>query len=75
MNAANEEAVSAFLNGRICLTEIPEVIETVMNGHSNQPATDIQTILEADHEARQAAAATIEILSSHKETQNAQVLS
>src|SRR6185369_1322680 len=42
MNAANEEAVSAFLNGRICLTEIPEVIETVMNGHSNQPAKDIQ---------------------------------
>jgi 1-deoxy-D-xylulose 5-phosphate reductoisomerase len=75
MNAANEEAVSAFLNERICLTEIPEVIETVMNGHSNKSAKDIQTILEADHEARRAAVATIEILSSHKETQNAQVLS
>jgi 1-deoxy-D-xylulose-5-phosphate reductoisomerase len=75
MNAANEEAVSAFLDERICLTEIPEVIEAVMNGHSNQPAKDIQTILEADHEARRAAVATIEILSRHKETQNAQVLS
>jgi 1-deoxy-D-xylulose-5-phosphate reductoisomerase len=62
MNAANEEAVSAFLNERICLTEIPEVIETVMNGHSNQPAKDIQTILEADHQARDAAIATIEKL-------------
>lgn len=64
MNAANEEAVSAFLNERICLTEIPEVIETVMNAHSKQPATDIQTILEADHEARRAAVATIEKLAN-----------
>jgi len=64
MNAANEVAVSAFLNERICLTEIPEVIETVMNGHSNQPAKDIKTILNADHDARQAAVATIEKLAN-----------
>ena len=64
MNAANEEAVSAFLNERICLTEIPEVIETVMNVHTNQPAKDIQTILDADHEARRAAVATIEKLAN-----------
>jgi 1-deoxy-D-xylulose-5-phosphate reductoisomerase len=62
MNAANEEAVSAFLGERICLTEIPQVIETVMNAHSNQPAKDIQTILEADHHARLAAVETIEKL-------------
>ena len=62
MNAANEEAVSAFINERICLTEIPQVIETVMNQHSNQPAKDIQTILEADHHARLLAVATIEKL-------------
>ena len=62
MNAANEEAVSAFLNERICLTEIPAVIETVMNDHSNQPAKDIETILAADHDARRAAVATIEML-------------
>ncbi len=60
MNAANEEAVSAFLNERICLTEIPQVIETVMNGHENQPASDIETILAADHDARHAATAAIE---------------
>ena len=74
MNAANEEAVSAFLNERICLTEIPEVIETVMNGHSNQPAKDIQTILEADHQARQAAAAPSRNY-RHKDSPNAQMLS
>jgi 1-deoxy-D-xylulose-5-phosphate reductoisomerase len=71
MNAANEEAVSAFLNERICLTEIPQVIETVMNDHRNRPANDIQTILETDHQARLAAIATIETLSGHKEPQNA----
>jgi len=60
MNAANEEAVAAFLNERISLTEIPQVIESVMNDHSNQPAKDIETILTADHEARLAARVTIE---------------
>lgn len=66
MNAANEEAVAAFLNERICLTEIPQVIETVMSRHSNQPARDIQTILAADHQARNEAAAAIEEIFSHK---------
>ena len=71
MNAANEEAVAAFLNERICLTEIPEVIEAVMNQHSNQPARDIQTVLAADHQARHAAAAAIEEIISHKKAQKA----
>ena len=71
MNAANEEAVAAFLNERIRLTEIPQVIKEVMDSHSNQPATDIQTILDVDHEARLAAAAIIENL-SHKEAQKTQ---
>ncbi|HEX7772062.1 MAG TPA: 1-deoxy-D-xylulose-5-phosphate reductoisomerase [Pyrinomonadaceae bacterium] len=68
MNAANEEAVAAFLDERIGLTEIPEVIEVVMNQHSNQPAKDIQTILAADHQARHEAVKII----SHKEAQKAQ---
>jgi len=63
MNAANEEAVSAFINERICLTEIPQIIEIVMEEHSNQPAKDIQTILDADHHARLAALAVIGKLS------------
>ena len=60
MNAANEEAVSAFLDERICLTEIPLIIESVMDKHRNQPARDIETILEADRGARLAALAAIE---------------
>lgn len=60
MNAANEEAVGAFLDERICLTEIPLIIESVMGEHTNQPARDIETILEADRAARLAAHAVIE---------------
>lgn len=60
MNAANEEAVSAFLDERICLTEIPQIIAFVMDEHTNQPARDIETILEADRAARLSALAVIE---------------
>jgi 1-deoxy-D-xylulose-5-phosphate reductoisomerase len=62
MNAANEEAVSAFIGERICLTEIPQIIESVMNDHSNEPAKDIDTILQADRDARLSAASAIERL-------------
>jgi 1-deoxy-D-xylulose-5-phosphate reductoisomerase len=62
MNAANEEAVGAFIEERIGLTEVPHVIEAVMNGHSNQPALEIETILEADRYARLAALSEIEKL-------------
>jgi 1-deoxy-D-xylulose-5-phosphate reductoisomerase len=62
MNAANEEAVRAFIEERICLTEIPLVIEAVMDCHSIQPALDIDTILEADRSGRLAAGFEIEKL-------------
>lgn len=64
MNAANEVAVSAFLEERICLTEIPEVIEAVMNGHVNKPASDIETILEVDRLSRAAALKHVESVSN-----------
>lgn len=60
MNAANEEAVAAFLDERICLTEIPQVIEAVMDGHSAVPVLDIDTVLDVDRMARLRAAAEIE---------------
>jgi 1-deoxy-D-xylulose-5-phosphate reductoisomerase len=59
MNAANEEAVSAFIDQRISLTEIPQVVETVMNSHVIQPADSIETILDADYRARLAASEVI----------------
>ncbi|HEU4766670.1 MAG TPA: 1-deoxy-D-xylulose-5-phosphate reductoisomerase [Pyrinomonadaceae bacterium] len=60
MNAANEEAVSAFLDERICLTEIPHIIESVMDAHTKQQALNIETILDADRTARLVALAEIE---------------
>jgi 1-deoxy-D-xylulose-5-phosphate reductoisomerase len=60
MNAANEEAVAAFLDERICLTEIPLVIETVMNSHVSKPVDSIQTVLEVDQWARSSAVAEIQ---------------
>jgi 1-deoxy-D-xylulose-5-phosphate reductoisomerase len=63
MNAANEEAVEAFIDSRICLTDIPQVIKTVMEGHSVKPLSDIDTVLEADRAARVKALAVIETLS------------
>jgi 1-deoxy-D-xylulose-5-phosphate reductoisomerase len=52
MNAANEEAVQAFIEERICLTDIPRVIEAVMDNHDTQPASQLSRVLEADESAR-----------------------
>jgi 1-deoxy-D-xylulose-5-phosphate reductoisomerase len=52
MNAANEEAVRAFIEERISLTDIPVVIEAVMDNHHTQPANELATILGADRAAR-----------------------
>ena len=60
MNAANETAVQAFIEERICLTDIPLVIEAVMDKHHNQPANELATILQADQSARVSALAEIE---------------
>jgi 1-deoxy-D-xylulose-5-phosphate reductoisomerase len=52
LNAANEEAVKAFLSERICLTEIPQVIEEVMDQHDTQIVDNLDTVLAADAAAR-----------------------
>lgn len=66
MNAANEEAVQAFINERICLTDIPLVIESVMNQHQIQPATELSTVLETDSSARVLARQEIEKFATSK---------
>jgi len=62
LNAANEEAVKAFIEGRIYLTDIPRVIELAMDQHTTRPALDLETVLNTDREARLAAHAEIEKL-------------
>lgn len=55
MNAANEVAVEAFLEGRIGFLQIAEVIERVMDGHASHPLRSIDEVLEADRYGRNAA--------------------
>jgi len=63
MNAANEEAVHAFIDERLALTDIPRVIESVMNQHQTLPATNLDAVLDADRTARAAANSIIDTLS------------
>jgi 1-deoxy-D-xylulose-5-phosphate reductoisomerase len=64
MNAANEEAVQAFIDERIAFPDIPRVIEEVMNRHQTTPVTDLEAVLAADSGARSLARSVIENLTS-----------
>jgi 1-deoxy-D-xylulose-5-phosphate reductoisomerase len=55
LNAANEEAVSAFLDGRIPFPAIPEAIAEVMDAHPPAAVARLSDVLEADAWARQQA--------------------
>lgn len=55
LNAANEVAVAAFLDGGISLASIPQVIEAVMNEHATEPLESVEQVLAADKWARQSA--------------------
>ena len=55
LNAANEIAVAAFLQRRIGFTDIPVIIEQVMNCLPVEPVKDLEHILSADQQARLAA--------------------
>ena len=52
MNAANEAAVSAFLQGKITFLQIEDMIEHVMQTHNNIQNPDLETILTVDKETR-----------------------
>jgi 1-deoxy-D-xylulose-5-phosphate reductoisomerase len=58
LNAANEVAVGAFLDGRLAYLGIPEVVERVLDAH--EPiAPSLEGVLEVDAWARERASATI----------------
>ncbi|HKO35346.1 MAG TPA: 1-deoxy-D-xylulose-5-phosphate reductoisomerase [Pyrinomonadaceae bacterium] len=59
LNAANEEAVRAFIEERINLTDIPRVIEAVVAQHARCEADSLEAVLKADASARAAAAAAV----------------
>ena len=54
-NAANEEAVAAFLAGRIPFGRIAETIERVLDTHRREPVRDLETVRAADRWARERA--------------------
>jgi 1-deoxy-D-xylulose-5-phosphate reductoisomerase len=52
MNAANEEAVAAFLEHRIPFPAIAETIAEVMDGHAGVGTVGLNEVLDADRWAR-----------------------
>ena len=52
MNAANEIAVEAFLDGRITFLAIPNLIERVMDAHLPETLSSIADVLEIDRWSR-----------------------
>ena len=60
LNAANEVAVHAFLNGRLPFLGIPAVIEETLSRLPAQPVRAFESLYDADHEARAVAGELIE---------------
>lgn len=55
LNAANEEAVAAFLTGAIGFLDIPAIIRKVVDAHTKEEVTDIEVLDEAQSWARRRA--------------------
>jgi 1-deoxy-D-xylulose-5-phosphate reductoisomerase len=54
LNAANEVAVAAFLDGRITYLDIAPLVEDALDDVDGRPAQDLAELIEADGEARRA---------------------
>ncbi len=59
LNAADEIAVSAFLEGSIAFTAIPRTIEAVLEATPSRHPETIQEVLQLDEEARQVAKSVV----------------
>jgi 1-deoxy-D-xylulose-5-phosphate reductoisomerase len=63
LNAANEEAVAAFLAGRIAWVTIPDVLNGVLSRHDGGVADGVDAVIDADRRGREAARREIERIS------------
>ncbi len=63
MNAANEEAVRAFLEGRIGFTQIYEIVSRTLEALSGRPGRTLEEILGSDEEARRLSKACLSSIS------------
>lgn len=61
LNAANEMAVEAFLDGRLSFADIPHVIDRTMQQHRIDKRPSLSDIIKADQWGRQTAAELITI--------------
>jgi 1-deoxy-D-xylulose-5-phosphate reductoisomerase len=59
LNAANEVAVSAFLQGRVGFLSIPTLVEDTLAALPRQPADSLDTLIAADADARRHATQAI----------------
>lgn len=67
LSASDEIAVSAFLNGEIGFTQIPEVLQEVLSKHTPKQDPTLEEAEAADHWAREEAARAVNQVSSrHK---------
>jgi len=62
LNAANEIAVHAFLQGSLRFLEIPEVIEQTLSTLPGEPVRAFESLYEADREARRVAGEAVAAL-------------
>jgi 1-deoxy-D-xylulose-5-phosphate reductoisomerase len=62
LNASNEVAVHAFLNGRLRFLDIPTVIESALEACGHVPVRSFDDLYDADAEARAVAASLVERL-------------
>lgn len=53
LNAANEVAVQAFLEGRIKFTQITNLVAEMLNQVSAQVTNNIESIIQVDHQVRE----------------------
>jgi 1-deoxy-D-xylulose-5-phosphate reductoisomerase len=60
LNAANEIAVAAFLDGRIAWADIADVLAATLEQYEGTPAADLDVVIDADRRARQAALRVID---------------
>jgi len=59
LNAANEVAVAAFLEGRLDWLGIAEVVAETVDGWKDEPMDSVEAVLEADRLARERAATVV----------------
>jgi len=68
LNAADEIAVQAFLDGAIALGDVPEVVARVLGSHVSHEVESVAQLLEVDARARVAARAAVATVAAGERT-------